>query len=200
MWRGPLWFLLLVLCMADLMADLSKYRFGGTAVTRPSRGRPALFVAAAVVVAAGGGAALLLLPPGAGRTSAASPVIDAADPAQVALGRRVYAGHCAGCHGADLRGQPDWRSRRPDGRLPAPPHDASGHTWHHPDGVLFRITKHGPATVVGGGYESDMPGFEGVLSDPEISSALAFIKSTWPERERAFQERQSRFERGEAAR
>jgi mono/diheme cytochrome c family protein len=120
--------------------------------------------------------------------------VGAGDAAQVGRGRRIYAEHCASCHGANLEGQPEWRSRRSDGRLPAPPHDASGHTWHHPDGVLFRITKHGPAAIVGEGYESDMPGFAGVLSDAEIRAALAFIKSTWPDRERAFQDRQSRAE------
>lgn len=157
-----------------------------------------LAAAALVVAAAVAGAAALL--PGRGQPGAARPAIDAADPAQVALGRRVYAERCAGCHGAGLEGQPDWRSRRADGRLPAPPHDASGHTWHHPDGVLFRITRHGPAAMVGEGYASDMPGFAEVLLDAEIRAALAFIKSTWPEREREFQERQSHFERGEAAR
>ena len=63
--------------------------------------------------------------------------------------------------------------------MPAPPHDATGHTWHHPDGVLFRITKEGPAAVVGNGYESDMPGFAGKLSDAEIRAVLAFIRSRW---------------------
>ena len=37
------------------------------------------------------------------------------------------------------------------------------------------------------GYESDMPAFEGILSDDEIVAVLAYIKSTWPERERGFQ-------------
>jgi mono/diheme cytochrome c family protein len=78
--------------------------------------------------------------------------------------------------------------------MPAPPHDASGHTWHHPDGVLFRITKEGPAAVVGGGYESDMPGFGDILGDEDIRAVLAFIKSTWPERERAYQAEMSRRE------
>lgn len=126
--------------------------------------------------------------------------IDAGDPAQVAPGRRIYAEYCASCHGANLEGQPDWRSRRPDGRLPAPPHDASGHTWHHPDAVLFQITRQGPAAIVGGSYASDMPGFGGVLPDVEIHAVLAFIKSTWPEREQELQERQSRLERNKAAR
>jgi len=107
----------------------------------------------------------------------------------LAVGQSVYAQHCAGCHGAKLEGQPDWKRRLPSGRLPAPPHDASGHTWHHPDSMLFEITKKGTAAVVGGGYESDMPGFDGVLTDEQIRAALAFIKSQWPERERRHQER-----------
>ncbi|PWE26553.1 cytochrome C [Pararhodobacter marinus] len=111
---------------------------------------------------------------------------------QVAQGRVLYDTHCASCHGADLRGQPGWQRPGADGRLPAPPHDASGHTWHHDDALLFRITRDGSAAVVGGGYESDMPGFGGLLSDGEIRAVLAFIRSTWPERERAYQREISR--------
>ena len=106
----------------------------------------------------------------------------------LAQGRQVYVDQCASCHGAGLEGQPDWKSPLPSGRLPAPPHDASGHTWHHSDDVLFRIVKEGTAAIVGGGYESDMPGFGDVLSDTEIWAVLAYIKSTWPERERRYQE------------
>lgn len=105
----------------------------------------------------------------------------------LALGRSIYQAHCAECHGAKLEGQPNWQQPLPSGRLPAPPHDASGHTWHHSDRLLFDITKRGTAAVVGGGYESDMPGFDGVLSDPEIGAVLGYIKSTWPERERRYQ-------------
>ncbi len=102
-------------------------------------------------------------------------------------GRQIYADQCASCHGAQLEGQPDWKTPLPSGRLPAPPHDADGHTWHHPDDILFRIVREGTAAIVGGGYKSDMPGFA-VLSDAEIQAALANIKSTWPERERTYQE------------
>ena len=109
----------------------------------------------------------------------------------VSQGRQIYSDQCAACHGTDLEGQPDWRSPLPSGRLPAPPHDASGHTWHHPDDVLFRIVREGTAAVVGGGYESDMPGFADVLSDADIRAVLDYIKSTWPERERRYQERVS---------
>ena len=62
---------------------------------------------------------------------------------QVALGKSVYDGRCASCHGARLEGQPNWQEKLPSGRMPAPPHDASGHTWHHPDSMLFGMTKLG---------------------------------------------------------
>lgn len=110
----------------------------------------------------------------------------------VAAGRVVYQQHCASCHGVNLEGQPDWKTPLPSGRLPAPPHDASGHTWHHSDRVLFEITKFGTAAVVGGGHESDMLGFQDVLSNDEIRAVLSFIKGTWPERERRYQQEISR--------
>lgn len=119
-----------------------------------------------------------------------SPTVGAAEGVTVetlALGQALYAETCASCHGAKLEGQPEWKRRLPSGRMPAPPHDASGHTWHHADDALFRITKEGVEAVVGGGYESDMPAFGDKLSDDEILAILAFIKSTWPERERGFQ-------------
>ena len=41
-----------------------------------------------------------------------------------------YQEYCASCHGVNLEGQANWRSRNQDGTLPAPPHDETGHTWH----------------------------------------------------------------------
>jgi mono/diheme cytochrome c family protein len=102
-----------------------------------------------------------------------------ADPAQIALGHRVYQAHCASCHGVNLEGQPDWQRRRPDGRLPAPPHDPGGHTWHHPDAQLVEITRDGFARIMPG-YETDMPAFGGILSEDEIIAVIAYIRSTWP--------------------
>jgi len=132
-----------------------------------------LIVAAAAVIAVGGALTWTWL---RGDVSAADPT----DAAQVARGRAVYAAHCAICHGANLEGQPNWQRRRPTGELPAPPHDASGHTWHHPDRVLFEITRNGPGAYAPPGYVSAMPAFGGTLSDDEIWAVLAFIKSTWP--------------------
>lgn len=107
--------------------------------------------------------------------------IDPHDAAKVAQGERLYAKNCASCHGARLEGQPNWRQPLSNGRLPAPPHDESGHTWHHPDEVLFGITKYGlvPGTYAPPGYQSDMPAFRGTLSDAEINAVLSFIESRW---------------------
>ena len=104
------------------------------------------------------------------------------DATRVASGKLVYEAHCASCHGVALEGEPDWRQPDENGLLPAPPHDETGHTWHHPDAQLFDLTKRGPAAIVGGGYESNMPGFGDVLSDQEIWDVLSYIKSTWPRR------------------
>ncbi len=106
--------------------------------------------------------------------------------AQIARGQEVYATQCARCHGANLEGQPDWQTRQPNGRMPAPPHDETGHTWHHPDQDLFLIVKEGIAAIVPG-YETDMPAFGDLLSDQDLLAVLAFIKSTWPDRERQYQ-------------
>ena len=111
------------------------------------------------------------------------------DAAVLAKGQAVYVQHCAACHGERLQGQPNWRERDASGRLPAPPHDASGHTWHHPDQVLFDITKHGVAKAANlKDYDSAMPAYEGVLTDAEIVAVLSWIKSRWPAQARAQQE------------
>ncbi|WP_086465902.1 c-type cytochrome [Oceanibaculum nanhaiense] len=132
-----------------------------------------------LLAAAGGGAAWQFAAPSP--ASGAIPPIDPGNTEQVALGRDIYAAQCAACHGTRLEGQPDWQVRLPDGRLPAPPHDASGHTWHHPDSQLFAMTKYGIEPFAPKGYESDMPAFRDILTDTEIAAALAYIKSRWPQ-------------------
>ena len=103
------------------------------------------------------------------------------DTQRIARGQDVYATYCAACHGANLEGQDNWQQRGADGLLPAPPHDPSGHTWHHPDQQLFQITKLGTAALVGGNYKSAMMGFGDQLSDEDIGAVIEFIKSRWPE-------------------
>ncbi len=123
------------------------------------------------------GLAYVAWPGGYDETTQADP----ADPELVALGQQVYGEHCASCHGANLEGETeDWRTRKDSGSLPAPPHDETGHTWHHPDQQLFAITQQGIAPFAPEGYVSDMQAFGDVLSDREIWAVLAYIKSTWP--------------------
>ena len=113
---------------------------------------------------------------------------DPSDERQVASGKMVYEQNCAACHGSNLEGQSEWRSRLPNGRMPAPPHDDSGHTWHHDDELLFGLTKFGLTPPYGPpAYQSDMPAFGSRLSDQQIWDVLAYIKSRWSLRARESQ-------------
>lgn len=104
-----------------------------------------------------------------------------ADPFALMEGEAIYKAECASCHGDQRQGQPDWQTRRPDGKLPAPPHDASGHTWHHPPEQLQSIVKHGMVPPnAPPGYVSDMPAFGGKLTDRQIGHVLVWIESQWP--------------------
>ncbi len=98
----------------------------------------------------------------------------------------LYAENCASCHGANLEGEPNWRSPDENGVLPAPPHDETGHTWHHDNGLLFQYSKLGGQEALAQrdvtGFKSGMPGFVETLSDDEIWDIRAFIRSTWPDR------------------
>ena len=107
--------------------------------------------------------------------------------ALIAQGQALYGVRRASCHGKNLEGQPNWRALLPNGRMPAPPHDKTGHTWHHADAALTGVTKLGLKPFAGDSYESDMPAFGTILSDEEIEAILVYIKSTWPEREQAYQ-------------
>ena len=155
------------------------------AVKSPSPKRRPLVVVATVSIIVLAGAAWWFLARGTG-----SEAITADNKELVALGQPLYAKHCAACHGAKLEGQENWRTPLPErGGLRAPPHDASGHTWHHPDAMLFAITRNGGASIAPPGFKSNMPGFKESLSDREIRAVLSYIKSRWPERVRKISKR-----------
>ncbi len=130
-------------------------------------------------------AALVLLAAGP------APADHALDGRDTARGAALYAEHCAACHGARLEGAPDWQTPDAAGVYPAPPHDETGHTWHHSDAQLIEYTTLGGQAVIErmglGGVASGMPGFGGILAEDEIRDVLAFIRSTWPEDIRAMQ-------------
>ena len=104
----------------------------------------------------------------------------------IASGKVLYQEHCASCHGANLEGQPNWQTPNEDGTMPAPPHDRTGHTWHHDNQLLFEYTHLGGAQALAqrglANFNSGMPGFAGIISDEEIWNILAYIQSTWPDR------------------
>jgi mono/diheme cytochrome c family protein len=128
-------------------------------------------------------AAVLAAVAGAGCNNDTASRSDPLNAEQVARGIKIYEERCATCHGGNLEGQPVWRTRLPSGRMPAPPHDDSGHTWHHADDVLFGITKFGlTPPYAPARYASDMPAFRDTLSDQQIREVLAYIKSRWSPR------------------
>ena len=98
---------------------------------------------------------------------------------KIELGKQLYNNNCVSCHSANLQGAANWKSLDEDGHRKAPPLNGTGHTWHHSDEQLYQIIKYGLAKFVKN-YQGKMMGFGDVLSDTEITSVLAYIKSTWP--------------------
>ena len=139
--------------------------------------KPVILIAVAVVAVTGAVISFQQRMPDA----ASANLFPYTDHEAVRRGAALYVENCASCHGDNLQGQDNWRAPAANGRAAAPPHDETGHTWHHPDIQLFQIVKFGTAALVGNGYESDMVGYEGLLSDAEILDILAYIKSTWPD-------------------
>lgn len=101
----------------------------------------------------------------------------------VVRGEAIYSENCASCHGYKLEGQPNWRVATESGIYPAPPHDDTGHTWHHDDLTLFNYTKFGGADAMSqvgiDSFNSGMPAFSEELSDEDIWNVLSYIRSTW---------------------
>ena len=97
-------------------------------------------------------------------------------------GRQLFASNCAACHGAAGEGHPDWRIKNADGTLAPPPLNGDGHTWHHADGLLYRIVSQGGKSLEIPGdpsFKSAMPAFGDLLSHGEIIEVLAYVKSLW---------------------
>ena len=103
------------------------------------------------------------------------------DKAAIKLGQTIYKNKRASCHGISLEGQIGWQTEIVDGRRLAPPHDETGHTWHHPAELLYNMTKYGFEEMLGKKYPNNMPVYKDILSDGELLAVLGYIKSTWPE-------------------
>ena len=96
----------------------------------------------------------------------------------IARGKIAYENNCVSCHMINLAGAENWRGLDEDGHRKAPPLNGTGHTWHHDDKTLHSIIKYGLANLIDD-YEGKMMGFEENLSDKDIDSVLAYIKSYW---------------------
>ncbi len=92
-------------------------------------------------------------------------------------GKTLYDRFCAACHGIDGEGEhPD-----PYAVGTAPPHDNTGHTWHHADQQNFATVWHGT------NVNAIMPGYHDRMIPDEIIAVLAYIKLWWTEDQLASQ-------------
>ena len=103
------------------------------------------------------------------------------DPVHVKMGEKVYLQQCFSCHVFNIEGQSGWQDTMIYGMRLAPPHNKSGHTWHHPDELLFSLTKSGFKVMINDDYKVSMPVCDVILSNEEIIASLSYIKFTWPE-------------------
>lgn len=95
--------------------------------------------------------------------------------AMVEQGEELYQANCQSCHGGATGGSLK--------DIP-PPHNAKGHTWHHPDQLLIDMVLNG---INFSAEEQKMPAFKDRLSREEVKAILAYIKTWWTDEQRAYQ-------------
>lgn len=114
------------------------------------------------------------------------------DPGQVNSGRAIYEQHCASCHGASAEGAPNWQERDARGELPAPPHNAEGHTWRHSDADLYEMVSKGWRDPFNKTKRLTMPAFGEEMSPAQIRAVIGYLKTLWTPDQRQFQSEESR--------
>lgn len=89
-----------------------------------------------------------------------------------------YNRNCAHCHGYGGEGQhPNTIERTINlGYHLVPPHDASGHTWQHPDQLIFETIKYGVQAPTNFYV---MTPFDEQLTDEEILAVIEYISLWW---------------------
>ena len=105
------------------------------------------------------------------------PTVDPANE-QLYLAQQNYNKWCAHCHGWAGDGQPQITIENAEerGYHTVPRHDSQGHTWHHPDQILFEVIKYGvqaPTNLY------PMSSFDEQLTDDEIFGIIDYIKRWW---------------------
>jgi len=114
------------------------------------------------------------------------------NPGRVRSGRAVYEQHCASCHGATAEGASNWQVRDANGELPAPPHNAEGHTWRHSDAELYEMVSKGWRDPFNKTTRLTMPAFGSVLSPDQIRTVISYLKTLWTPEQTEFQSEESK--------
>src|SRR5229473_1905413 len=107
-------------------------------------------------------------------------------------GRAIYQQYCASCHGADAQGASHWQERDEHGELPAPPHNAEGHTWRHSDADLYQMVIKGWRDPFNKTTRLTMPAFGSVLSPDQIRAVITYLKTLWTPEQTEFQSEESK--------
>ena len=115
------------------------------------------------------------------------PAVPTLDAAQVAQGKQIYQQKCLICHGENGVGAPNWRVPDANGNFPPPPHDDTGHTWHHPDRVLYEAIHDGMHDPLRPNSPLRMPAFGDTFSDADIRAVIVYLKSLWNREHQEFQ-------------
>jgi len=107
-------------------------------------------------------------------------------------GRAIYEQHCASCHGANAEGAPNWQERDALGELPAPPHNAEGHTWRHSDAALYEMVSKGWRDPFNKSKRMTMPAFSDALTPEQIRAVISYLRTLWTPEQRQFQSDETR--------
>lgn len=105
----------------------------------------------------------------------------------VERGAELYGANCQTCHGGAAGA----------GMMAIPPaHDATGHTWHHPDCQLVETVLNGSGpmgpmmrAMTRAGDAPAMPAFREALTEADVADILAYIKTLWTQEQREHQAR-----------
>jgi len=89
-------------------------------------------------------------------------------------GERVFQTNCAVCHGSGGEGKPGWQQPGPDGLLLPPPLDNNGRAWRLSSSQMKQFIRQGSPHG-----RSNMPAWQGKLSDQEIDEVVTWITAQW---------------------
>lgn len=94
----------------------------------------------------------------------------------IARGAAVFQRRCAECHGPGAQGHPDWRPKRDDKLVVAPPLNGSGPAARRKKAELKKIITEGISL---GGIPV-MPRWNGRLNEGDIDDVITWFQALWP--------------------